>query len=336
MKKQSFTHRLLFLFNVLLALVLIISYVLPWISPKQIPLLAVISLTVPFLILFNLIACIYWLLKLNKKALLSLVVLLLGFPYISSLVKLSSKEILLNDAVKVMSFNVRLFNHYEWNPNTETAENTFAFIKKQQPDILAFQEFYKHPELSLDYPYQYIKTKTKSNKFGQAIYSRYRIIHQGSLDFKNSANNIIFADIIKEKDTIRVYNMHLESLKISPDKEHFGEENSQKLVTRMENAFAIQAAQVDLFLKHEAQWKGKKIVLGDFNNTAFSWVYTKVAANKKDAFVEAGSGFGKTFNYLFPLRIDFILTDPSITVNHYKTYYENFSDHYPIEAQLIW
>lgn len=336
MKNESFFHRLLFIINTLVAFVLLISYVLPWISPKQFPLLAVISLTVPFLILFNVIFALYWLLKLKKKSLLSILVLAIGIPYISSFIKLTPKEILRNDAFKVMSFNVRLFNHYDWNPNKQTSENTFAFINKTQPDVIAFQEFYKHPSLTLNYPYQFIKTKTKNNKFGLAIYSKYPIVNSGSLDFKNSANNIIFADIVKEKDTIRVYNIHLESLKISPYKENFGEENSQKLVARMERTFAIQAEQTEQFLVHEAQWKGKKIILGDFNNTAFSWVYKKIATDKKDAFIVAGQGFGKSFNYLLPLRIDFILTDTSITIDHYKTYYENFSDHYPIEAYLYW
>jgi hypothetical protein len=35
--------------------------------------------------------------------------------------------------------------------------------------------------------------------------------------FPNSNNNVIYADIKKGKDIIRVYNMHLQSIKISPD-----------------------------------------------------------------------------------------------------------------------
>ena len=80
----------------------------------------------------------------------------------------------------------------------------------------------------------------------------------------------------------------------------------------------------------------KKIILGDFNNTAYSWVYQKIKSGKKDAFIEAGNGFGKTFNYPFPMRIDFILTSTDIDINQFKTFNESFSDHFPIQANLNW
>ncbi|MGB1283617.1 MAG: endonuclease/exonuclease/phosphatase family protein, partial [Polaribacter sp.] len=174
------------------------------------------------------------------------------------------------------------------------------------------------------------------DKFGLAIYSKYKIINSGSLDLENSSNNIIFVDIVKQKDTIRVYNLHLESLKINPNKENFGQENSEKLLKRLENSFKKQAHQTKKFLAHEQQWKGKKIVCGDFNNTSYSWVYNQISKNKKDAFVEAGKGFGKTFNYWFPMRIDFIFMDETLKVNQFKTFSVEYSDHFPIQARINW
>ena len=78
----------------------------------------------------------------------------------------------------------------------------------------------------------------------------------------------------------------------------------------------------------------KKILCGDFNNTAFSWVYRELSKNKQDAFKEAGKGLGRTFNYWYPLRIDFILLDSSFNVNNFKTYNVPYSDHYPILARV--
>ncbi len=123
---------------------------------------------------------------------------------------------------------------------------------------------------------------------------------------------------------------------IKPNEENFGEENSEKLIKRVSKSFKKQALQTALFLKHEQQWKGKKIVCGDFNNTAYSWIYHTISKNKKDAFIEAGKGFGKTFKYWFPLRIDFILTDKNATVNQFLTFPEEYSDHLPIQAQINW
>ena len=336
MKKKSFIDGLLFLINSLLAAALLIAYALPYISPKTLPILAILSLAVPFLITINIVFILFWWLNFKKYFLLPAIVLALGFGYLSSFYKFSEKEIFLKDDVNIMSYNVRMFNYYKWNDDSDLAQKTFDFITEQNPDVLAFQEFYESDKISFKFPYQYIKTKSKTNKFGLAIYSKYKIINSGSLNFKNSANNAIFIDILKEKDTIRVYNIHLESLKINPNKEHFGEQNSEKLIGRLKKTFQKQAAQTIQFLAHEQQWKGKVIICGDFNNTAFSWVYNKISSNKKDAFVEAGSGFGKTFNYTFPVRIDFILTDPSIEINNFKTFDVKFSDHFPIQARINW
>ncbi|MCD9562779.1 endonuclease/exonuclease/phosphatase family protein [Tenacibaculum maritimum] len=336
MKKLSLVNKLLFFINSIIAATLLFSYLLPFVSPKTIPAFAVFSLLVPVLIIMNLIFCIYWLLKFKKQFILSGLILAIGWSFCPPFYKFSNKEILLNDDVKVMSYNVRMFNHYKWSEDPTIAQKTFDFITEKEPDILTIQEFYLSRKISFKYPYKYIKTKSKTNKFGLAIYSKYKIINSGSLNFKKSANNAIFVDLLKGKDTIRVYNLHLESLKINPNKQHFGEKNSEKLFKRLEAGFLKQADQTAQLLSHQKQFKGKKIICGDFNNTAYSWVYKQIAANKKDAFTEAGNGLGKSFNYPFPMRIDFILTDTSITVNHFKIYPVKYSDHFPILARLNW
>jgi len=77
------------------------------------------------------------------------------------------------------------------------------------------------------------------------------------------------------------------------------------------------------------------IVCGDFNNTAYSYVYQKIKGDLQDAFAEGGNGFGRTFKFkYFPVRIDFILVDQSFHVNAFKTFDIQLSDHYPIIAKL--
>mgnify|MGYP000542496048 FL=1 len=236
-----------------------------------------------------------------------------------------------------MSYNVRLFNHYKHLDDITTEQKIYEFINNESPDVITMQEFYRSEFLDIKLPYKYIKTKSKANKFGLAIYSKYPIVNSGSLNFKNSANNTIFADIVKNKDTIRVYNVHLESLKINPEEVNFGQKDSERLFKRLAYGFEKQVAQAELILQHEYSWKGKKIICGDFNNTAYSWVYQKLSKNKKDAFLEAGIGLGKSFRYIYPMRIDFILTNENATVNQYKTYNDiKLSDHYPIMARMNW
>ena len=330
MKNKSLFNKFLFFINTLFAVVLLLSFLLPYISPKSFSLFAVISLFVPILYIGNFLFLVYWLLKLKKNLLLSLVVLAIGWFLSSPFYKFSDQKETSEKELKIMSFNVRMFNFYKWNKDEKLVEKTLRFLEETAPDILAIQEYYHSSKINFSYPYQYIKTKSRANKFGLAIFSKYPIIKYGSLDFKNSGNNIIFTDIVKNKDTIRVYNVHLESLKINPTKEHFGEESNQKLIGRLQTTFKKQATQTEQFLAHEKNWKGKKIILGDFNNTAYSWVYRKIKSDKKDAFLETGNGFGKTFNYPFPMRIDFILTSKEFKVNNFTKYKKKFSDHFPI------
>ena len=334
MVKYNFLNKIIVLVNSILAILLLLSYLLPYISPEKVPIFTIISLAVPVLLALNIFFIIYWIIKLKKYFTISLISIILGIGYISNIYKFSEKKIFLNDDLKVMSYNVRLFNHYKWSTDSTIVKKISSFIAEKEPDVLSIQEYYDAESLQLKYPYQFIKTKSNFNKFGLAIFSKFKIINSGSLDLKESANNIIYTDILKDKDTIRVYNIHLESLKMNTSQENFGTKNSDKLLEKMEASFQKQAKQVELFLQHEKKWDGKKILCGDFNNTAFSWVYRELSNEKQDAFKEAGKGLGKTFNYWYPLRIDFILTDANFDINNFKTFNVPYSDHYPILARL--
>jgi len=334
MVKYNFLNKIIVLVNSILAILLLLSYLLPYISPETVPIFTIISLAVPVLLALNIFFIIYWIIKLKKYFTISLISIILGIGYISNIYKFSEKKIFLNDDLKVMSYNVRLFNHYNWSTDSTIVKKISSFIAEKEPDVLSIQEYYDAENLQLKYPYQFIKTKSNFNKFGLAIFSKFKIINSGSLDLKESANNIIYTDILKDKDTIRVYNIHLESLKMNTSQENFGIINSDKLLEQMEASFQKQAKQVELFLQHEKKWDGKKILCGDFNNTAFSWVYRELSNEKQDAFKEAGKGLGKTFNYWYPLRIDFILTDANFDINNFKTFNVPYSDHYPILARL--
>ena len=335
MKKLSIIDKFIYFINTLLALALLVSYLLPYISPEKFPFLAILSLFVPALILINSLFVLYWLIKLKKQLLLSTLILAIGWSFNSSLIQFTGKELSNEKVLSIMSYNVRMFNRWKWIDNDSIGKNIINFVKSKDADIVLFQEYYILEKEKLDYEYKYIKTQKKDNKTGLAIYSKYPIINKGSLNLENTSNNIIFIDIVKEKDTVRIYNFHLQSLQLNTNEENFGQENSEKLIARLKESFKVQAEQTKVFLEHEKTWKGKKIVAGDFNNTSYSLVYNQIANDKKDTFLESGEGFGKTFNYWFPLRIDFILTDKNVSVNSYQSFQkQQNSDHFPILTNI--
>lgn len=336
MKNLSFIDKVLYLLNSLAATLLLLSYLLPFISPSVVPVFAILSLFVPFLLIINLVFVIYWLLKLKRQFLISIIVLIVGWLFTPPFYKISSNNSSLNSDLKVMSYNVKAFDLFTKSKDSSNFSNGFDFISDKNPDILVIQEYYKSKKNKLSFPYKYIKLRSKKSQYGLAIYSKYKIVNSGSLDLDSKGNNIIFADILKNKDTIRIYNVHFESLRIKPNEENFGEENSEKLIKRVSNSFKKQAEQTNIFLAHEKLWTGKKIISGDFNNTSYSWLYHQISDNKKDAFIEAGKGFGKSFSYWFPLRIDFILTDKDAIVNQFLTLENKNSDHFPILSKINW
>ncbi|NNE31999.1 MAG: endonuclease/exonuclease/phosphatase family protein [Winogradskyella sp.] len=337
MKRLSFLNKIIFVVNSLAAFLLLLSYILPFVPPRKFALLSVVSLGVPFLILINILFLVYWLLRVKKQLMLSLVVLLLGYNYLGALYKFSSsKKIEDSDNISVMSFNVRLFNRFEWLPSKTVREDIINFINEEQPDILCLQEYTRGLPIKLEGYNDFNARYNRNAKGGQSIFSKYPIVNYGSLEFTDTKNNVIYADIARGNDTIRVYNMHLQSLGIIPDVDTFKKESSESLINRTASTFRAQQDQVEKFLEHKANCPYKVIVAGDFNNTAYSYTYNAIKGDLIDTFEEGGNGFGRTYDFkFFPVRIDFILVDEAFTTNGFNAYDDIIlSDHYPIKATL--
>jgi len=333
LKKLKFINKLIYLINYIVAIWLLLGYALPFISPKMAPSLSVLSLTVPVLVIVNIVFVIYWLVSLKRNFLLSTICLIIGYFVSSPLYIFSKNTNTAKNQLGIMNFNVRVFNQYKWLDDGKIPQKIDSFIKTENPDILCIQEF--HTSSPIDYPYKYTKTVKNSKHFGQAIYSKYKIINKGALDFKNSNNNALFVDIIKNLDTIRIYNIHLQSLGLNIKKENFGQKSSEKLLKRLSKEFVKQQDQVEQIMEHKNKSKYPVIISGDLNNTAYSWAYKQLSKNMKDSFLEAGNGFGKTFALKqIPLRIDFIFADKAFIFTEHKNYTKNYSDHEPIMAKM--
>ncbi|WP_405226610.1 endonuclease/exonuclease/phosphatase family protein [Dokdonia sp. Asnod1-B02] len=338
MKKLEFFGKIIFFVNSIFAVLLLASYLLPFIPPHIFPALSVLSLVLPVLLIINFLFLMYWLFRGRKQLLLSAIILALGITHIFSLVRIGGGEDIGDGAtLKVLTYNVRQFNIHGWSDEVKVGERTIQLISDKNPDVISFQEYY--PGFKPDervYPYEYKVMKSPSKSFGQVIFSKYPIINSGSLDFENTGNNGIYADIATATDTVRVYNMHFQSFSLSPNLANLQKENSKKLLGRLGQAFEKQETQVAKFLNNEATSPYPVIVTGDFNNSATSYMYRKVKGNKVDAFAKAGSGTGATFWFdIIPLRIDFILVNDSLPVTNFETYDVDLSDHKPSMATLM-
>lgn len=347
MKNLNWFNKAMFFLNIVLTVLTFIAYVLPFLAPKLFPLFSVLTLVLPLMLILNLLFFIYWLVQFKRQMLLSGFVLLLGITFFNKFYKFSETNLPKDDNdFIVMSYNVRLFNLYDWIKRDNVSSEISSFIKEQNPDILCIQEFSNNNNVDFRiYKHKYVFVEGKNTKLGQAIFSKYPIIDQGNIKFPNSTNNAVFADIKRGKDTLRVYSIHLQSIKITPDVHEIDENiqgvtqnQSKRILRRMTDSFKTQQQQAEIIKKHKLACKYAVIICGDLNNSAFSYVYRSIKGDLNDAFEEAGSGFGKSYDFrYFPGRIDYVFSDKTFTVKQFSTFPSFInSDHYPIVTRLAY
>ncbi|MEJ6505824.1 MAG: endonuclease/exonuclease/phosphatase family protein [Crocinitomicaceae bacterium] len=344
---------------------LIISYFTPFINPTDCTMLPFFGLAFPVLLFINTVLFIVWLSKRDSWLWLPAVILVIGIPF---QMKIFSVSIVTNEAPKgasqwkVMSYNVHLFDLY--NPDFRAALKTrdliFNFIRKEAPDVLCLQEYYKQKKPTkfntLDsiksimdsdlYHEKGISLSKSRQNFGVAIFSKYPIINRGDVEHQtadnNSNNYCIYVDLVKGTDTIRFYNVHLQSIKLEANvykntSKKKGKNDPSKSLKRgfqkLKSAFSIRAKQSEAVSKHIKTSPYPVIVTGDFNDTPMSYTYHKFEYQLTDAFLNTSSGFGATYIGLLPAgRIDYIFHSKELNSSNFKIQEAELSDHRAISC----
>lgn len=292
------------------------------------------QLFTPVILGVNIFFLIFWLLKDWKWSLLSIFSVGVAYFVFGTFYKLGGESDL-KGPLSLMSYNVKGFNRYGWIPIPDAGDSIVNFVKKENPDILCIQEFsrtrYKDFE---QYPFK-AETPSNARRSVQVIFSKYKIVGEGTLNPPGTRNNTIYADILLKKDTIRVYNVHLQSFKIDPENTDFSRARSGKLYKRMLTTFNEQLHQAKLLRKHLKDCPFEVIVSGDFNNSQFSNVYRILAKGMSDSFLSEGKGLGKTYSLNgLPMRIDYIFTSERFETTAHNNFNVKYSDHYPVMASV--
>lgn len=344
---------ILLIFNVLFAIALLISYAALYIPPDKIWIFAIAGLFYPWLLTINLLFCVSWVFVKPRFAIISIIVILSGWNVLSRFIQFDGKETD-EPGIKVVSYNVRHFTGAGNNPSRELAELIKGFLKEKQPDIICLQEVklrtnrvFNLEATRNEFPsikhYQYIRT---SSTGGSVTMSRFPIVKMQEIRFENSGNIAIATDIATGKDTIRIFNIHLQSYRINPDKYRIidspgitSDENlreARELGLKFRKAVKMRAVQARLIRQKINESPHPVIVCGDFNDTPSSYAYQKVRGKLKDSFINSGEGIGQTyFGKLPSFRIDYILHSSEFQSYNFRTYDVQYSDHLPISCDLI-
>ena len=298
-------------------------------------LLDLLSIFVPVLWAFCGVAGLYWLFADWKRSLVPILTLLLSFIWFPTYLRIGPADFIEADGA---SFRIASYN----SGNLDSASSPWRKLKNDlqqvtdslQADIICFQELKRDITKRLNgYPYRYF-SPVEPGKSDQAIFSNYPIVGSGTVNFSDSANNAIYADIVIQGDTIRVYNVHLQSYRIHSGR-YLMRDFGKPMLRRISDVAGRHMEQAALVKSHQEAAGLRSIICGDFNATAFSHAYQILNRGMQDTFAEKGSGLGATFfRKRVPFRIDYILTDPTMEVLKHQVYALRLSDHFPVTATL--
>ncbi|MBX3102527.1 MAG: endonuclease/exonuclease/phosphatase family protein [Bacteroidetes bacterium] len=216
-------HKALFVLNVLTVLPAALSLLAPFVPSTTWWVPNVLALLLPWLLLPLVIWLIVWVpLRRWKFLLLNVVLLALSWPQISLSWQYNGPGPRSRFDIRVLTLNAKAFSykHSQW-------AKTKDFIVSQKPDIVCLQEFYEvqvrkpsyfaQMKQELGFKYHQFIELAQGKRFGLLVLSRFPILDAGAVTevTRRTRNGIMYADLELYGQRLRLYNMHLESYRLS-------------------------------------------------------------------------------------------------------------------------
>ena len=307
---------------------------------------AMLVYVLPLLIAANIVMLIYWLIM-RHWIICSLpaITILSCIPYLGTLYQLRPipDDNPTQDNFKIATYNVARFGR---EAASFIAHDILAEMKRERVDILCLQEYnnevgdVKNTDIYKDFfPYH------ATGMADMVIFSRYPIKTSKTMEFEQTNNSAMWADVDIKGKKIRVINAHLETTGFNRTLHQAGKmiQRGQTVETNsLINAIygnytlgmIIRAGQATMVANEVRNSDLPCIVCGDFNDVPYSFVYNTMLGNMVDGFKECGSGFMNTFRGNKKVRIDYIFHDKELKGVKYYKLPMTYSDHFPIFMQL--
>jgi endonuclease/exonuclease/phosphatase family metal-dependent hydrolase len=365
--KSIFKISLIFKVGTVLCLFsLVLAYLSPFVHPNKLWIIPFFGLAYPIIILVTFVFLVIWAIAKSRWFFVVLFFILIGgglhFRFYST--PFGKDKNVPENALKVLSYNVRNFNVFAVTTNKDYTDrdSIFNFVQREHADIVCFQEFYAQDDVekfpTKDTLHKILKASfyhdrmtfnnTYKNYYGISIYSKFPMITKGHINFddsiKTTNNFCIFADIVRQKDTFRVYNAHFQSIKFQQDDyKLFGDSmeagvqksTAKLMLKRLKVAYHKRADQGLKVLEHMQQSPYPVILCGDFNDTPLSYIYNLFYGKYLDAFRNCSSGIGVTYAGKIPAgRIDYIFHSDIFESGSFEIQKGVFSDHKAISCKI--
>ena len=358
------TKKFFIISNIVLAVLFLLGCYGGWSDPKTWWPLGFLTLSAFYFLLLLILFILFWVFIKPRWSLISIVVILCTYKPITNIIPLrfssSFEKQKQPGALRIMSWNVEHFDILEHKKHPEKKQEMLQLINENQPDIACCQEMVgsdnvpkainyipdiMQAEGFTDYHYSFNpKLDFDGNHhFGIIIFSKYPIINKQTVSFyPNDYNSIFqFADIVKGEDTIRIFNIHLQSLKFNAANLEYIEKptitdeadlkKSKSLISKLKKGFLKRKVQAERIREEMDKSPYPVIVCGDFNDVPNSYAYNTIGKGMKNAFAEKGSGIGRTFSGIsLTLRIDNIFVADKFSVEQFLRIPKKLSDHFPL------
>jgi len=316
-------------------------------DPARNTAMAMLVYILPLLVVINLILMIYWLFR--KRWILgglAAVTVLCCIPHLLGIWQpsLFSSADNTKHGIRIATYNVAKFGR---EVSGFIAEDILTEMKNQNVDILCLQEYLDDSgERRNSERYGEYFQHMKRGKADMVIFSRYPIRDSQTIEFGNTHNSGMWADIDINGRRVRVVNVHMQTTGISRTLRDIGkmeqqgadvEENAiiRAVYGNYMHGMAVRARQADGVAEEISRSPHPVILCGDFNDIPNSYVYHKLLGNLVDGFKECGTGWMYTFRGKKRFRIDYIFHDESITgINYYKQDL-TYSDHLPVFMTIV-
>jgi endonuclease/exonuclease/phosphatase family metal-dependent hydrolase len=365
---RRFTKKFFIITNLIIAALFLLGCYSSWFNPNSFWFLGLLTLGAFYLLLLLVGFILFWMFIKPSWSIISIATILLAYKPIIQIVPLrfSSPFVKIKqpNTIRVMSWNVEHFDILEYKTHPEKKQQMLDLINDYQPDIAFFEEMVGglKNEQAINYipkmvnqlnfeDYHYSfndKLDFDGNHhFGIILFSKYPIVNKQTVSyFPNDYNSIFqYADVVKDADTFRVFNIHLQSLKFSNSnlqyiekptvKDEVDLKKTKSILSKLKTGFLKRKVQADRIAEEIAKSPYAVIVGGDFNDVANSYAYNTIGKNLCNSFAEKGSGLGRTFSGISPtLRIDNIFASKQLKVLQYTCIKKKLSDHYSVIADL--
>ena len=302
----------------------------------------------PLFIIADVILLVFWLIRRRWHwAAIPGVTLLCCIPYIGTVYQLglfrSSGEG--KSGLNVATYNVAVFGH---EMNGYKSGDILSVMKNNEVDILCLQEYQEQSGdmRNSDNYLKYFSAMAKGRPDMVIFSRRYPIIESKIIDFGNTKNSAMWADIDVNGRLFRVFNVHLETTGVNSalhqaakqeSNGQFVEKNAllRAIYGGYTRGMAIRASQADVVADEIKKSPHPVILCGDFNDVPYSYVYRTMKGDLTDGFKESGQGFMYTMRDGKKLvRIDYIFHDEELEGYNYRTLNVSYSDHLPVLMRI--